>query len=166
MTLNKTAALAGICALAFASSASATTFTYDLNIIVGGTLSLSPNNYLYGKVTVSDDLSDSKAVDFTIDLGAAGAGSGEKIQEFDFNVSSLGIVQNTTDFYAYSTTLNRYLSVGYSPNGEQADGYTTGKFDLVTPEDGSFGNVIEPLKFVLTAYNRSNKIDLNASFFN
>jgi hypothetical protein len=132
------------------------TFTYTLNTILGNPL--TPTSFNYGTVTVSDNTTNTNAVDFTISL----FGTGSKIQEFDFN--TIGALANAT-FTAVSGTYGT-LTVLNDPNQIQADGYTGGKFDVSTPSNGSFGNVVDPLTFTLTAKDTSNHtIDLNASNF-
>jgi hypothetical protein len=150
--------LAAVAAAAFGGvgAAQASTFTYSLNTILGGTL--TPTSFNYGTVTVTDNTSNTNAVNFTIDL----FGTGSKIQEFDFN--TVGNLNNAT-FTAFSTLYGN-LTVDHDPNAVQADGYSTGKFDVSTPENGSFGNVSDPLSFTLTAVKNGSTVDLNASDFN
>jgi hypothetical protein len=114
---------------------------------------LAPSSY--GKVIIADDLNDTKAVKFTIDL----TGTGQKIQEVDFNtVAALASATFAATAVDGSSTT---LTVANKQDAVQADGYTTGKFDVEMPKNGSFGNVVEPLSFVLNATN----LDLDASNF-
>ncbi|MFL5252963.1 MAG: hypothetical protein ACJ8AI_08720 [Rhodopila sp.] len=173
MTYIKTTTLASLCALAFASTAYATectqsctvstvngksTYTYNLDsafMNVGGVTKavLAPSSY--GKVIIADDLNDTKAVKFTIDL----TGTGQKIQEVDFNtVAALASATFAATAVDGSSTT---LTVANKQDAVQADGYTTGKFDVEMPKNGSFGNVVELLSFVLKATN----LDLDASNF-
>jgi hypothetical protein len=145
------AALVGVTGVA-----NAATFTYTLNTIING--SLTATNFNYGTVTVSDDTTNPNAVDFAIDL----FGSGSKVQEFDFN----SIMDLSTATLSATSQTYGNLTVDYSSNAVKADGYSAGKFDLVTPDGGSFGNVVEPLTFVLTAKNGQQNINLDASNFN
>jgi hypothetical protein len=153
--------LAAVAAVAFGGVgvANANTYTYYLNTIING--SLTTTNFNYGTVTVSDNTSNPNAVDFTINL----FGTGAKIQEFDFNTNTSFSGYNLT---AYSTVYGD-LGVGYSANAVKADGYSTGKFDLSTPDNGSNGTVYDPLTFTLTADNGDWRhpapVNLDASFF-
>jgi hypothetical protein len=132
-----------------------TTFTYTLNTILGNPL--VPTSFNYGTVTVSDNTTNTNAVDFSISL----FGTGAKIQEFDFN--TISALANAT-FTAVSGTYGT-LTVLNDPNLVQADGYTGGKFDVATPSNGSFGTVVDPLTFTLTAKNGSTTINLDAANF-
>src|SRR5690349_634366 len=87
----RTAALAGLCALELASTAKANVITYQLNAILGNTLTPTAS---FGTVTYADNNSGAKqSVDVTVVLN----GSGQKIQEFIFNYNDTKF-SSTTPF--------------------------------------------------------------------
>jgi PEP-CTERM motif-containing protein len=134
MTSIKKIAVAGLFACAStASIANATPITYQLNTVLGGTLTSSAASY--GTVTYADGV-NTNTVNVTIALN----GSGQKIQEFIFNYNDTKCSNST----AFSLT-GDVSTYSINENGTQADGYSAGKFDVQTPQNGNIGT--QPITF-------------------
>lgn len=120
--------------LALPYSAQATpVISYDLNTYTtGGALFSTPS---FGTVTFTDS---GNSVNVSIDL----AGTGEKVQEFLFNYDDSKF-NNATPF-----TLSGGLTYSINENGEQAAGYSAGKFDVQMPANGNLGT--EPITFTIS----------------
>lgn len=114
-----------------AHPASAAAITYDLNTVISGTLSPTAS---FGTVTFAD--ASNKTVDVTVALN----GAGWKVQEFIFNYNDTKFSASTQFVLTGDVT-----SYKISENGTQADGYSTGKFDVQTPATGNLGT--QPIKF-------------------
>src|SRR5882672_2092355 len=125
---------ATLVALMLPYSAQATPIiSYDLNTYTtGGALFSTPS---FGTVTFTDN---GNKVDVSINL----VGSGEKVQEFLINYDDSKF-SNATPF-----NLSGGYTYAISENGQQADGYTAGKFDVQMPATGNLGT--EPINFTIS----------------
>ena len=129
-------------------SASAAVITYDLNTIIAGTLSPSAS---FGTVTYADNAANPNTVDVTIALN----GSGQKIQEFSFNYNDAKFSASTP--FVLTGDVRSY---SIRENATQADGYSTGKFDVQTPANGNIGT--QPITFnIALAGTNLNPGDFN-----
>jgi hypothetical protein len=128
----------------------ADSFTYDLVYKIDGAKSFSEFTYIgqLGTITISDDLTNTRAVNVKVELN-----SGLKLLEFDLNYGD-----SNTILPLFSINLE---SLSVDRNNKPADGYS-GKFDVAIPGNGNLGNV-DTFSCILTA---GNNFDLNASGFN
>ena len=138
----RNAALAATVALgASAVTAEAATITYDLNTVLGNTLTSTSS---FGTVTYTDGAKNEgfTTVDVNVAINDNGTinDSGRKIQEFIFNYNDAKF-SSTTNF-VLKGDVNTYK---ISENGVQADGYSAGKFDVQTPSKGNIGP--QPINF-------------------
>jgi hypothetical protein len=106
--------------------ASAATMSYALDTILGGTL--TPSAFNYGTFTYADNANGS--VDFTIDTNP----TGERVQEVFLNYNDTRF-SNATSF----TVTGDVTSFQTKENNQQADGYSSGKFDIQLPSNGNIG---------------------------
>jgi hypothetical protein len=141
------AALAALASLA-GGRADAATIVYDLTCIIGGSLTCGQPSY--GTVTFADNASNTSKVDVAIDL----TGSQEKVQSFYFNYNDTKFSNSTT--FAFTGDVTTY---SISENHQQADGYSSGKFDIQTPAHGNIGT--EPISFTIGLAS----VDLNPADF-
>jgi len=121
-----------------ASTASATSISWDLTCNFKTPDQCSPLGFSYGTVTLSDTGLLDNQVQLTVDL----AGNGIfKVQSVFLNYSFDAGSGNSLDISADT--------IGVNQNAEQADGYTAGMFDISIPDNGSLG-VFEPYSRILS----------------
>ena len=121
-----------------ASTASATSISWDLTCNFKTPDQCSPLGFSYGTVTLSDDGLLANQVQLSVDL----AGNNIfKVQSVFLNYSFDAGSGDTLDISADT--------IGVNQNAEQADGYTAGMFDISIPDNGSLG-VFEPYSRILS----------------
>ncbi len=131
-----------VCMLGFFVS-SAPALTFDLNYTVSATpTAVSPS---WGTVTITDD---GNSVDVLV---SPTVDTDWKLLALYLNYagSATAFTYTSTDFNNPANTSSG--SADFSPNGEQADGYTAGKFDIQIPDTGNLGNVSGDVLIVLSA---------------
>jgi len=121
-----------------ASTASATSISWDLTCNFKTPDQCSPLGFSYGTVTLSDDGLLANQVQLSIDLAG---NSIFKVQSVFLNYSFDAGSGDTLDISADT--------IGVNQNAEQADGYTAGMFDISIPDNGSLG-VFEPYSRILS----------------
>ena len=126
--------------------------TYQLNTVISGN-TLTPTAS-YGTVTYADS---GASVVVTIDLA-----------DHDNGASQLTMNWNDAKFpiagYSWSVTGDAN-TIATLENGEQADGDTSGKFDVLISRNGGFTGT-EPYSFTISLKQGSTAYDLDPTDFN
>lgn len=139
--------IATLMILSVTTSAWSASYTYDLIYKIDGANSFADFVSIssLGRVTISDDPSNSNWVDVNVSLD-----DGLKLLGFDLNYDG---IQNVTSLSVTNTTL------AVSRDTKFADGYK-GAFDIEVPSNGNLGNV--------SSFSGTFKADqnLDASAFN
>jgi hypothetical protein len=121
-----------------ASTASASSISWDLTCTFKTPDQCSALGFSYGTVTLSDNGLLDNQVQLTVDLAG---NSIFKVQSVFLNYSFDAGSGNTLDIDADT--------IGVNQNSEQADGYSAGMFDISIPDNGSLG-VFEPYSRILS----------------